>query len=216
LLFREFTPPADRLLPLNPGAHYTLDTWTRLWVEEFFPANVNRVLYLDGGIFQHAPGHSSTEIASERLEPNLSINLDSQSSNGPFKQEIMLEPTGTIKVAHSAREPEAEGHVDGDRSPRRERASEPDEERRRIGAGRGEGRAGRCDRPGVEMGALGRLERPVRPEPEDQPPCREVGREGHVHRPRHISGWRDAHLEPIAGTCRIGRRIRRRRAVRRA
>jgi lipopolysaccharide biosynthesis glycosyltransferase len=50
LLFREFTPPADRLLPLNPGAHYTLDTWTRLWVEEFFPADVNRVLYLDGDI----------------------------------------------------------------------------------------------------------------------------------------------------------------------
>jgi lipopolysaccharide biosynthesis glycosyltransferase len=50
LLFREFTPPADRLLPLNPEAHYTLDTWTRLWVEEFFPADVNRVLYLDGDI----------------------------------------------------------------------------------------------------------------------------------------------------------------------
>ncbi len=50
LLFREFTPPVDRLLPLNPRAHYTLDTWTRLWVAEFFPVDVNRVLYLDGDI----------------------------------------------------------------------------------------------------------------------------------------------------------------------
>jgi lipopolysaccharide biosynthesis glycosyltransferase len=50
LSFREFTPPADRLLPLNPRAHYTLDNWTRLWVEQFFPEDVDRVLYLDGDI----------------------------------------------------------------------------------------------------------------------------------------------------------------------
>src|ERR1700732_1160766 len=35
LSFRNFTPPADRILPLNPRAHYTLDNWTRLWVAEF-------------------------------------------------------------------------------------------------------------------------------------------------------------------------------------
>jgi lipopolysaccharide biosynthesis glycosyltransferase len=48
--FREFIPPADRQLPLNPRAHYTLDNWTRLWVEEFFADDVDRVLYLDGDI----------------------------------------------------------------------------------------------------------------------------------------------------------------------
>jgi lipopolysaccharide biosynthesis glycosyltransferase len=47
LLFKNFTPPADRVLPLNPNAHYTLDNWTRLWVEEFFDENTDRVLYLD-------------------------------------------------------------------------------------------------------------------------------------------------------------------------
>jgi len=50
LSFREFTPPADRLLPLNPRAHYTLDNWTRLWVEQFFPVDIDRVLYLDSDI----------------------------------------------------------------------------------------------------------------------------------------------------------------------
>jgi lipopolysaccharide biosynthesis glycosyltransferase len=47
LLFRVFTAPAGRVLPLNPRASYTVDTWTRLWVAEFFPADVDRVLYLD-------------------------------------------------------------------------------------------------------------------------------------------------------------------------
>jgi lipopolysaccharide biosynthesis glycosyltransferase len=50
LSFRRFTPPADRLLPLNPRAHYTLDNWSRLWVEEFFANDVDRVLYLDSDI----------------------------------------------------------------------------------------------------------------------------------------------------------------------
>jgi len=50
LTFKQFTPPAHRILPLNPGAHYTLDTWTRLWVADFFPPEVKRVLYLDGDI----------------------------------------------------------------------------------------------------------------------------------------------------------------------
>jgi lipopolysaccharide biosynthesis glycosyltransferase len=50
LSFREFTPPAGRHLPLNPRAHYTLDNWTRLWVEEFFPDDIGRVLYLDSDI----------------------------------------------------------------------------------------------------------------------------------------------------------------------
>lgn len=47
---RQFSPPRDVLLPLNPKAHYTLDNWTRLWVETFFPADVHRVLYLDSDI----------------------------------------------------------------------------------------------------------------------------------------------------------------------
>ena len=50
LSFREFTPPAGRLLPLNPRAHYTLDNWTRLWIEEFFDEDIARVLYLDADI----------------------------------------------------------------------------------------------------------------------------------------------------------------------
>jgi lipopolysaccharide biosynthesis glycosyltransferase len=50
LSFRKFIPPAGRLLPLNPRAHYTLDNWTRLWVEEFFADDIGRVLYLDSDI----------------------------------------------------------------------------------------------------------------------------------------------------------------------
>ena len=50
LTIKAFTPPAERILPLNAKAHYSLDTWTRLWVEDFFPPGVNRVLYLDGDI----------------------------------------------------------------------------------------------------------------------------------------------------------------------
>ena len=50
LSFRVFTFPADPLLPLNPDAHYTLDNWTRLWIENFFPGEVDRVLYLDSDI----------------------------------------------------------------------------------------------------------------------------------------------------------------------
>ena len=47
LTFREFEIPAGLLLPLNPLAHYTLDTYSRLWIGEFFPPHVTRVLYLD-------------------------------------------------------------------------------------------------------------------------------------------------------------------------
>jgi lipopolysaccharide biosynthesis glycosyltransferase len=50
LSFRKFTPPADLLLPLSPGAHYTIDTYTRIWLGEFFPATADRVLYLDADI----------------------------------------------------------------------------------------------------------------------------------------------------------------------
>ena len=50
LSFRVFTFPADPLLPLNPDAHYTLDNWTRLWIENFFPDDIDRVLYLDSDI----------------------------------------------------------------------------------------------------------------------------------------------------------------------
>ena len=47
LTFKTFTPSADRTLPLNHRAHYTQDIWTRLWVADFFNADVHRVLYLD-------------------------------------------------------------------------------------------------------------------------------------------------------------------------
>jgi lipopolysaccharide biosynthesis glycosyltransferase len=50
LSFKKFIPPADRMLPLNPQAHYTLDNWTRLWVGDFFADDIDRVLYLDGDI----------------------------------------------------------------------------------------------------------------------------------------------------------------------
>lgn len=50
LIFRTFTPPSNGLLHLNPNAHYTLDSWNRLWVEEFFRNDVDRVLYLDGDV----------------------------------------------------------------------------------------------------------------------------------------------------------------------
>jgi lipopolysaccharide biosynthesis glycosyltransferase len=47
LTIREFSAPPDVVLPLNPRAHYTIDSWTRLWVADFFPPEVDRVLYLD-------------------------------------------------------------------------------------------------------------------------------------------------------------------------
>jgi lipopolysaccharide biosynthesis glycosyltransferase len=45
-----FIPPPEILLPLEPGAHQTVDTYTRFWVADFFPADVDRVLYLDGDV----------------------------------------------------------------------------------------------------------------------------------------------------------------------
>ena len=50
LTFQRFAPPEDLLLPLVPNAHYTIDTYTRLWLGEFFPEKVDRVLYLDADI----------------------------------------------------------------------------------------------------------------------------------------------------------------------
>jgi lipopolysaccharide biosynthesis glycosyltransferase len=50
LTFQAFVIPRNLLLPLNPLAHYTLDTYTRLWLGEFFPATSKRVLYLDADI----------------------------------------------------------------------------------------------------------------------------------------------------------------------
>jgi lipopolysaccharide biosynthesis glycosyltransferase len=50
LTVRKFVIPADLLLPLDPLAHYTVDTYSRLWVNEFFPADTDRVLYLDADI----------------------------------------------------------------------------------------------------------------------------------------------------------------------
>ena len=50
LTFKKFVPPPDLLLPLAPGAHYTIDTYTRIWLDEFFPATAGRVLYLDADI----------------------------------------------------------------------------------------------------------------------------------------------------------------------
>jgi lipopolysaccharide biosynthesis glycosyltransferase len=47
---RTFSPPSDLLLPLHPAGHYTIDTYTRIWLTEFFPPTVDRVLYLDADI----------------------------------------------------------------------------------------------------------------------------------------------------------------------
>jgi len=47
---KAFTQPPEISLPLNPQAKYTLDSWSRLWVADFFPDDVERVLYLDGDI----------------------------------------------------------------------------------------------------------------------------------------------------------------------
>jgi lipopolysaccharide biosynthesis glycosyltransferase len=40
-----FNPRADLRLPVR--AHYSIDNYTRLWMAEFFPASVDKVLYLD-------------------------------------------------------------------------------------------------------------------------------------------------------------------------
>ena len=50
LTFQKIRIPTDLLLPLNPLSHYTIDTYTRLWLGAFFPPTVNRVLYLDADI----------------------------------------------------------------------------------------------------------------------------------------------------------------------
>jgi len=47
LSFRSFSIPPAIILPLKAVSHYTLDTYVRLWVAEFFPPDVGRVLYLD-------------------------------------------------------------------------------------------------------------------------------------------------------------------------
>ncbi len=65
LSFRKFAIPEDVLLPLNPQAHYTLDTYSRLWIGEFFPENVERVLYLDADI-----------VVVGSLAPLWSVDLD--------------------------------------------------------------------------------------------------------------------------------------------
>ena len=48
LRFITFSFPPDLSLPLI--AHYTIDTYTRLWIKDFFPDSVDRVLYLDADI----------------------------------------------------------------------------------------------------------------------------------------------------------------------
>jgi len=45
LRFILFQPPADLNLPVR--AHYSIDNYSRLWVADFFPESVARVLYLD-------------------------------------------------------------------------------------------------------------------------------------------------------------------------
>ncbi|MBV9481331.1 MAG: glycosyltransferase family 8 protein [Acidobacteria bacterium] len=50
LSFKKFTFPANVTVPLNPSAHYTRDNWIRLWVQDFFSCDVDRVLYLDSDI----------------------------------------------------------------------------------------------------------------------------------------------------------------------
>lgn len=48
LTLRKFSVPREPPLPTR--AHYTLDIYTRLWVAHFFPAEVDRVLYLDADL----------------------------------------------------------------------------------------------------------------------------------------------------------------------
>jgi lipopolysaccharide biosynthesis glycosyltransferase len=43
-----FAPPPAMDLPIR--AHYSIDIYSRLWVDHFFPAEVERVLYLDADI----------------------------------------------------------------------------------------------------------------------------------------------------------------------
>jgi lipopolysaccharide biosynthesis glycosyltransferase len=50
LSFRYFAPPLGVVLPLGSVAHYSLDNWTRIWVADFFPSDVTKVLYLDSDI----------------------------------------------------------------------------------------------------------------------------------------------------------------------
>jgi lipopolysaccharide biosynthesis glycosyltransferase len=50
LAFQKFVPPPNLLLPLVAREIYTIDTYTRLWVGDFFPEKVDRVLYLDADI----------------------------------------------------------------------------------------------------------------------------------------------------------------------
>lgn len=50
LTFRKFAIPTEPVLPIIPQSHYTVDTYTRLWISEFFPAEADRVLYLDADI----------------------------------------------------------------------------------------------------------------------------------------------------------------------
>jgi lipopolysaccharide biosynthesis glycosyltransferase len=45
LRFIMFQPPADLYLPVR--VHYSIDSYSRLWVADFFPESVDRVLYLD-------------------------------------------------------------------------------------------------------------------------------------------------------------------------
>lgn len=48
LRFEVFNPPKDLKLPIR--AHYSLDTYSRLWLADFFPDTVDRVLYLDSDL----------------------------------------------------------------------------------------------------------------------------------------------------------------------
>jgi lipopolysaccharide biosynthesis glycosyltransferase len=73
IAFRQFSPPADQLLPLNPLAHYTIDTYSRLWIGDFFPDDVERVLYLDGDIVVVG---SIAELWNCDLEGNLLGTVD--------------------------------------------------------------------------------------------------------------------------------------------
>jgi lipopolysaccharide biosynthesis glycosyltransferase len=45
LRFVMFQTPPELILPLR--LHYTLDAYTRIWIADFFPEDVSRVLYLD-------------------------------------------------------------------------------------------------------------------------------------------------------------------------
>ena len=150
-------------------------------------------------------------------KPRRRVGVPSDTGLPGEDREERAEPNARRPSARAGRAParaaEAERHVDGDRSARRQavrRARTTSVVGSGLAASRRDpadvtGPASRCAPSAAWSGPFGQSRKTSRP----------VGRSGvkrHVHRPRHVSGGRDAHREPVAGPGRVGRRIRGRRA----